>query len=111
MAGVAFFTGFPGFIGKRLVGRKRSGVRVHGRAAFIRYGKDLNGLLVIEKKASSAVAWSSVGVPFSAVNGWKLPGEVGESFGGGAADAAAGSVNAPAASRSTAARRRTGTAA
>jgi hypothetical protein len=36
---------------KALAGRNRSGVRVHGRAAFIRYGKDLDGLLVIEKAA------------------------------------------------------------
>ena len=34
-----------------LAGRQRSGVRVHGRTAVIRYGKDLNGLLVIERPA------------------------------------------------------------
>jgi outer membrane lipoprotein-sorting protein len=35
-----------------LAGRKRTGVRVlHRRAAVIRYGRDLNGLLVIEKPA------------------------------------------------------------
>ena len=28
-------------------------MRTHGRVAVIRYGKDLNGLLVIEKKAKS----------------------------------------------------------
>jgi hypothetical protein len=36
---------------KTLAGRKRAGVRRHGGAAFIRYGKDLDGLLVIEKAA------------------------------------------------------------
>jgi hypothetical protein len=36
---------------KTLAGRKRSGIRRHGGAAFIRYGKDLDGLLVIEKAA------------------------------------------------------------
>jgi outer membrane lipoprotein-sorting protein len=34
-----------------LAGRKRTGIRRHGGAAFIRYGKDLDGLLVIEKPA------------------------------------------------------------
>jgi outer membrane lipoprotein-sorting protein len=34
-----------------LAGRNRSGMRVHGHTAVIRYGKDLNGLLVIEKRA------------------------------------------------------------
>jgi len=44
--------GFKVSAPKTLAGRKRSGVRVlHGRVAVIRYGKDLNGLLVIEKKA------------------------------------------------------------
>src|SRR3954453_19779968 len=35
---------------KTLAGRKRSGVRVvHGKVAIVRYGRDLDGLLVIEK--------------------------------------------------------------
>src|SRR2546423_2235601 len=37
---------------KTLAGRQRSGVRVlHGKVAIVRYGRDLNGLLVIEKAA------------------------------------------------------------
>src|SRR3954470_9763664 len=37
---------------KTLAGRKRSGVRVlHGKVAIVRYGRDLDGLLVIEKAA------------------------------------------------------------
>ena len=37
---------------KTLAGRKRSGVRVlHGRVAVVRYGRNLDGLLVIEKAA------------------------------------------------------------
>src|SRR2546423_1165955 len=37
---------------KTLAGRTRSGVRVlHGKVAVIRYGRDLNGLLVVEKAA------------------------------------------------------------
>src|SRR5205085_4594900 len=39
-----------------LAGRKRTGMRVHGHAAFIRYGRDLNGLLVIEKPAKPETA-------------------------------------------------------
>jgi hypothetical protein len=39
-----------------LAGRKRSGMRVHGRTAVIRYGRDLNGLLVIEKRAKPETA-------------------------------------------------------
>jgi hypothetical protein len=34
-----------------LAGRKRAGVRRRGGVAFVRYGKDLDGLLVIEKAA------------------------------------------------------------
>ena len=37
---------------KTLAGRKRSGVRIlHGRVAVVRYGRDLDGLLVVEKVA------------------------------------------------------------
>ena len=37
---------------KTLAGRKRSGVRVlHGRVALVRYGRNLDGLLVVEKAA------------------------------------------------------------
>jgi outer membrane lipoprotein-sorting protein len=44
--------GFKVSAPKTLAGRTRSGVRVlHRRAAVIRYGKDLDALLVIEKKA------------------------------------------------------------
>ena len=43
--------GFKVSAPKTLAGRKRTGMRTHGRVAVIRYGKDLNGLLVIEKKA------------------------------------------------------------
>jgi hypothetical protein len=43
--------GFKVSAPKTLAGRKRSGMRVHGRAAIVRYGKDLDGLLVIEKAA------------------------------------------------------------
>ena len=39
-----------------LAGRKRTGTRRHGNAAFIRYGKDLDGLLVIEKPAKAEKA-------------------------------------------------------
>src|SRR4051812_32185744 len=37
---------------KTLAGRQRSGVRVlHGKVAVVRYGRDLDGLLVVEKAA------------------------------------------------------------
>src|SRR3954471_21768596 len=37
---------------KTLAGRKRSGLRVlHGRVALVRYGRNLDGLLVVEKAA------------------------------------------------------------
>ncbi|HEY0631072.1 MAG TPA: hypothetical protein VGC98_03375 [Thermoleophilaceae bacterium] len=37
---------------KTLAGRKRSGVRVlHGKVALVRYGRNLDGLLVVEKAA------------------------------------------------------------
>src|SRR3954468_4306316 len=38
---------------KALAGRKRTGMRRHHGVAFIRYGKDLDGLLVVEKAAKA----------------------------------------------------------
>jgi outer membrane lipoprotein-sorting protein len=37
-----------------LAGRKRSGVKRRGGVAIVRYGKDLDGLLVVEKRAGPA---------------------------------------------------------
>jgi outer membrane lipoprotein-sorting protein len=39
-----------------LAGRKRSGVKQHGGVAIVRYGTDLDGLLVIEKAAKPGAA-------------------------------------------------------
>ena len=51
-----------------LAGRKRVGIRRHGNAAFIRYGNDLDGLLVIEKAAGKA-RHDRLGLPTVDVNG------------------------------------------
>jgi outer membrane lipoprotein-sorting protein len=42
-----------------LAGRKRSGVKQHGGVAIVRYGKDLDGLVVIEKSAKPATQQSA----------------------------------------------------
>jgi hypothetical protein len=52
---------------KTLAKRKRTGIRRHGGAAFIRYGKDLNALLVIEKAARPGK--DRLGLPTADVNG------------------------------------------
>jgi outer membrane lipoprotein-sorting protein len=59
---------------KTLAGRKRSGVRVlHGNVALVRYGRDLNGLLVVEKAAkpekTSGARHGQLELPTVDVNG------------------------------------------
>src|SRR3954469_20432863 len=53
---------------KALAGRKRTGMRRHHGVAFIRYGKDLDGLLVIEKAAGKARR-DRLGLPTVDING------------------------------------------
>jgi hypothetical protein len=55
---------------KTLAGRKRSGVRVaHGKVAIVRYGRDLDGLLVIEKVAKPERQNAHLEFPTVDVNG------------------------------------------
>src|SRR3954469_18997473 len=55
---------------KTLAGRKRSGVRVlHGRVAVVRYGRDLDGLLVVQKVAKPERQNRHVEFPTVDVNG------------------------------------------
>jgi outer membrane lipoprotein-sorting protein len=54
---------------KTLAGRKRAGIRRHHNAAFIRYGKDLNGLLVIEKPAKAEKRRGQLELPTVDING------------------------------------------
>jgi outer membrane lipoprotein-sorting protein len=54
---------------KTLAGRKRSGIRRQGGVAFIRYGRDLDGLLVVEKSAKAEKRHSRLELPTVDVNG------------------------------------------
>jgi hypothetical protein len=61
--------GFKVTAPKTLAGRKRSGVRVlHGRVAVIRYGRTLDGLLVIEKAAKPETAQQNHHLEFPTVD-------------------------------------------
>src|SRR3954471_8858964 len=54
---------------KTLAGRQRSGVRVlHGRVAVVRYGRDLDGLLVVEKAAKPETAQQNHRLEFPTVD-------------------------------------------
>jgi outer membrane lipoprotein-sorting protein len=54
---------------KTLAGRQRSGVRVlHGKVAVIRYGRDLDGLLVVEKAAKPETQTNRHHVEFPTVD-------------------------------------------
>jgi outer membrane lipoprotein-sorting protein len=54
---------------KTLAGRKRAGIRRHHGVAFIRYGKDLDGLLVIEKAAKAQKRHDPLELPTVDING------------------------------------------
>src|SRR3954468_11582732 len=54
---------------KTLAGRKRVGIRRHHGVAFIRYGKDLDGILVIEKAATAAKRHDRLELPTVDING------------------------------------------
>jgi outer membrane lipoprotein-sorting protein len=54
---------------KTLAGRKRAGVRVlHGRVAVVRYGRNLDGLLVVEKAAKPESQTSNHHLEFPTVD-------------------------------------------
>jgi hypothetical protein len=54
---------------KTLAGRKRAGIRRHHGVAFIRYGKDLDGVLVIEKAATAKQRHDRLELPTVDING------------------------------------------
>src|SRR3954447_25189400 len=54
---------------KTLAGRKRAGIRRHHGVAFIRYGKDLDGLLVVEKAANADKRRDRLELPTVDING------------------------------------------
>src|SRR3954471_17425234 len=61
--------GFKVTAPKTLAGRKRTGVRVaHGRVAVIRYGNNLDGLLVVEKAAKPESQTNSHQLEFPTVD-------------------------------------------
>src|SRR4051794_29200126 len=62
---VAFEVSAP----KTLAGRKRTGIRRHHGVALIRYGKDLDGLLVVEKRAKAQKRRDPLELPTVDING------------------------------------------
>src|SRR3954471_7647344 len=54
---------------RTLAGRKRAGIRRHHGVAFIRYGKDLDGLLVVEKRAKAQKRRDPLELPTVDING------------------------------------------
>src|SRR4051794_1184903 len=62
---VAFEVSAP----KTLAGRKRTGIPRHHGVALIRYGKDLDGLLVVEKRARAQKRRDPLELPTVDING------------------------------------------